>query len=62
MFDSLYGVSCPAAGFCAAVGYEYGTSHDPAQTLAEMWRGGTWHAVASPDTSAAEDNELYAVS
>jgi hypothetical protein len=62
VFDSLYGVSCPSVTFCVAVGTLYGTAHDPAQTLVEMWRGGTWRAVASPDTSAAEDNELYAVS
>src|SRR6478672_481411 len=56
----LRGVTCVSASDCWAVGYYY---HDilPVQTLIERWDGNSWAIVISPNTSAAEDNNLYGV-
>src|SRR4029077_16788849 len=56
----LRGVTCVSASECWAVGYYY---HDilPVQTLIERWEGTSWAIVSSPNTSAAENNNLYGV-
>src|SRR6476646_1581058 len=56
----LTGVTCASPSECWAVGYYY---HDilPVQTLIERWDGISWAIVSSPNTSAAEDNNLYGV-
>ena len=42
-FSALYGVSCPLATRCVAVG-ETGTQ----RTLAERWDGGAWRKLPTP--------------
>jgi hypothetical protein len=50
MDDYLYGVSCAAASFCVAVGYNYTGSTD--HTLVEQWNGVAWSIVPSPNGPA----------
>src|SRR6476620_862344 len=56
----LYGVTCVSASDCWAVGTYY-NGILPVQTLIERWEGTSWAIVSSPNTSAAEDNNLYGV-
>ena len=42
----LYGVSCPSASFCTAVGY---AANGGPKTLAETWNGTAWSIVPSPN-------------
>lgn len=46
-FNALYGVACPAASACWAVGFENGGGR--AQTLVDFWDGQKWSVHASPD-------------
>ncbi len=48
-------VSCPAAGYCVAVGADRASSGsgDAYQGLAETLSGGAWHPAAIPDVSSA---------
>ena len=56
----LTSVSCITSSFCVAAGY---ASNGPAnQTLVEQWNGTAWSIVASPDTSASLNDDLYGVS
>ncbi|HET9075698.1 MAG TPA: hypothetical protein VFN68_02110 [Acidimicrobiales bacterium] len=63
-FSYLSGVSCVSASSCFAVGHHLpnGAVSASMQTLIERWDGSAWSIVASPDTSATEDNNLAAVS
>jgi hypothetical protein len=57
----LTGVSCPAAGFCAAVGvYNIGESTPVA--LAEGWNGHSWSMQRFPVPAGASSTELSQVS
>jgi hypothetical protein len=46
-YDSLSGVSCVSASFCAAVGY-HGKS-PTTKALIETWNGSTWSVASSPE-------------
>jgi hypothetical protein len=59
--SELDGVSCTAEAACAAVGGFISTAGVPG-TLAEMWNGKTWSAVATPDGSGASSASLAGVS
>jgi hypothetical protein len=52
----LFGVSCPTAAWCMAVG------EDGSGPLAEVWSGGSWTVVAPPLPSGATSASLAAVS
>lgn len=52
--STLYGVSCPAAGSCTAVG-SAGTSYG-STPLAERWNGSTWTAQTVTLPSGASDS------
>jgi hypothetical protein len=56
----LVGVTCTSASDCWAVG-EHLVPFVAYQTLIERWDGTSWAIVASPNTSAAQDNILNAV-
>jgi hypothetical protein len=57
----LYGVSCPAAGSCVAVGYY--TAAGGAQTaLAEIWDGTAWAVTAVPQPAGSTATKLDGVS
>ena len=53
-YAMLDDVSCPAAGYCVAVGTDRASSGsgDVYQGLAETLSGGTWHPAAIPDVSS----------
>jgi hypothetical protein len=53
----LYGVSCPQAAWCMAVGFS-----GEATTLAELWNGSVWSEIPSPSTGMEENDNLLAVS
>ena len=55
----LYGVSCPSATSCTAVGFY--TSPGVDRTLIESWNGAAWKVVASPSPGGVW-NFLYGVS
>lgn len=57
-------VSCFDAvnGGCLAVGNQAATLGGTTQTLSELWQGGTWSVLASPDPSTAHLAELTDVS
>lgn len=55
-FTGLSSVSCPSAGFCAAVGL--GPSGDSAET----WNGSSWTAQATPTPAGGSSLALNAVS
>ena len=57
----LFGVSCPAARACTAVGYQ-NTGTGDAQPLAEAWNGTRWHIQAIPLPHKAPGGALSAVS
>lgn len=59
--NALYGVSCPTATRCMAVGSATSTT-GYVQNLAEVGNGSTWTIVPTPDTSATFVNSLSAVS
>jgi hypothetical protein len=59
----LAGVSCPAAGFCAAVGYaRYQPPQVTWQALAETWNGSSWKQEPLPLPVNASSPSLAAVS
>ena len=60
-FHSLNGVSCRAAGVCAAVG-NYSTGLGVSVTLAEAWNGSTWTVQTTPPPSSGTDSALASVS
>jgi hypothetical protein len=49
----LYGVSCPSATNCTAVGTYQADAGGPNVSLAESWNGTTWSVVATPNSTAA---------
>lgn len=53
-------VSCPAAGSCITVGYEYDGTHT--RTLAERGDGSSWSIEPTPAVPAAEIAELEGIS
>ena len=55
----LHAVTCTSASNCWAVGYYFTGS--AAQTLIQHWNGTSWSIVASPNTSATQNNVLYDV-
>jgi hypothetical protein len=60
----LYGVSCPSASACTAVGFSYrsvGSTLVPA-TVAERWNGTAWAAQSTPSPGGANGSGLYGVS
>lgn len=59
--DSLYGVSCPSANACMAVGSAFHTAGGRQTILTEAWNGKRWRVEPTP-TIAARDSSLYAVS
>jgi hypothetical protein len=63
-YNALRGVTCASASECWAVGfydyYENGVGFI-SQTLIEHWDGTSWSIIASPNTSATQDNVLYGV-
>jgi hypothetical protein len=61
---SLLGVSCPAAGFCEAVGgYEEHTSSGfIGVILAESWNGASWAIQSVPSPSGSTDPGLLSLS
>jgi hypothetical protein len=50
--NELYGISCPSADSCAAVGY---VAAGGLKTLAETWNGTAWSIVASPNRRAVSN-------
>jgi hypothetical protein len=59
-FPVLSGVSCPAAGFCEAVG---SYSNGPAGVLlAETWNGASWTMQSVPSPAGSTSAALFAVS
>src|ERR1700756_508229 len=61
-YDQLYGVACPSATDCWAVGYYYDSSIGHSQTLTEHWDGTSWSIVDSANSSASESNFLLGLS
>jgi hypothetical protein len=59
--NALSGVSCLSLSDCWSVGYKGGT-YPLHQTLVEQWNGSSWTAVASPDSSASQSNDLWGIS
>jgi hypothetical protein len=57
----LYGVSCTAAGACAAVGYYLSTTTGAA-TLAETWNGTAWKVQSTATPPGAATASLQGVS
>jgi len=58
---TLYGVSCPSAKACAAVG-GYTTRSGVEEALAEEWNGTTWTVVPTPTPGGATSTTLAGVS
>jgi hypothetical protein len=57
--NELFGVACPSATSCFAVGdYYVGPFY---QTLIESWNGNSWSIVPSPNTSTSITNSLEGV-
>jgi hypothetical protein len=59
--DTLYGVSCPTAHACMAVGSAFHTADRRQTILTEAWNGKRWQVQPTP-TIKARDSSLYAVS
>jgi hypothetical protein len=59
--DSLYGVSCPSARACVAVGSAFYIAGRRQTSLAEAWNGKRWRVQPTPATSA-RDPALHGVS
>lgn len=55
----LFGVSCPSATNCIAVGYQTTTTW---VTLAELWNGSDWSLVATPNPAGATTSGFTGVS
>ncbi len=61
--SSFFGVSCPSATFCMAVGDSPATQPGTiGATLAEQWSGGVWSLESTQNVSGAIDNALTSVS
>ncbi len=60
--SNLYGVSCPAATACTAVGTAFHKTGSIDVNLAETWNGTRWRVRATPNPAGATDGGLYAVS
>ena len=58
--NSLYGVSCPSAKVCTAVGQST-SSTDAGLTLAEGWNGHTWAIERTAQPSGSTQSNLQAV-
>ena len=58
--SALYGVTCPSASQCWAVGYYSQAAYSGGQTLIEQWDGTAWATFPSPN-DAASFNGLNAV-
>jgi hypothetical protein len=58
----FFGVSCPSASACAAVGTAFATAGSRDVNLAEAWNGTSWRVQAIPDPKGATESDLYAVS
>ena len=56
----LYGITCPSASQCWAVGNSYGAAGVD-QTLIEQWDGNSWTIAVSPNANATSDNDLRSV-
>ncbi len=56
----LFGVDCPSATRCIAVGNYDPTVGGP-KTLAEIWNGGSWSIQSTPVPAEASSSELVAV-
>ena len=59
--NGLLKVACSSASACTAVGYQRAQGAQD-QTLTASWDGTAWAIVPSPDSSAAQSNDLYGVS
>ena len=59
---ALYGVSCPAAGDCVAVGFSQAAEQGRGGPLAETWTGKTWKAAVLPLPAGGTSGALSAVS
>ena len=57
---SLFGVSCPSANFCEAVGVYYVSAS--AFMLAEVWNGSSWKATILPNPAGSTYAALGKVS
>jgi hypothetical protein len=63
--DQLYGVSCPSAVYCIAVGLADsgpGPGSSPAEPVAALWSGSAWSLMQTPDPSDSLESRLNAVS
>jgi hypothetical protein len=60
-YNTLYGVACPSASDCWAVGYYQAGTGSHSRTLIEHWDGSSWSIVSSPNSSASESNFLLGV-
>ncbi len=58
----FYGVSCPSARACTAVGIAFDTATSQDVNLAEAWNGRSWRVQAIPGPTSGTDPALYAVS
>jgi hypothetical protein len=58
----LRGVSCPSAGFCAAVGSTNNLGSAPNAGLAESWNGSSWRIQPVPVPAGATRAEFTGVS
>ena len=56
----LVGMTCESASNCWTIGFAT-TASSVVQTLIERWDGTSWAIVSSPNTSATQNNLLFAV-
>src|SRR5580704_4257949 len=61
VFSNLFGVSCPAADSCTAVGY-YTDAARHIHPLAERWNGTSWSIQAVPSPAGQPASGFFAVS
>jgi hypothetical protein len=57
--NAFFGVACPAASDCWAVGYN--SASGVIQNLIEKWDGNSWTIFAAPNTNIAQSNVLESV-
>jgi hypothetical protein len=57
--NSFFGVACPSAASCWAVGQYY--DGGVYQTLIDQWNGTSWTAVSSPNAGSTQNNYLSGV-
>jgi hypothetical protein len=57
--NAFFGVACPAASNCWAVGYN--SASGVIQNLIEKWDGSSWTIFPSPNTNTAQSNVLESV-